>query len=85
MFQFLLSITFPEHNFVGCDAFNPFPMTSSDFLSGLEKAVILKPCNRDPIILLTQMIQKNSWSKNLPLLTHLISLSVGSELYADMF
>lgn len=76
----------PEHSFVDCGAFNPFPMTSSDFLSGLEKSVTSKPCNSYPIIVLTQMIQENSKeSKDLPLLRHLLSLSLGSELYADMF
>lgn len=47
MFQFLCA-TSPEHNFIDCGAFNPFLVTSSDFLSGLEKSVILKPCNRHP-------------------------------------
>lgn len=79
MFQFLLGVTSPEYSFVDCGTFNPFSMTYSDFLLGLEKGVMLKPCNRYPIILLTQMIQENpKQSKDLPLLMHLISLSVGS-------
>lgn len=86
MFQFLLGITSPEHSFLHCGAFNSFPMTSADFLSGLEKGVMLKPCNKCPTILLTQMTKEISKeSEDLALLMHLISLSTGSELYADMF
>lgn len=86
MFQFLLGITSAEHSFVDFGAFNLFPMTSADFLSGLEKGVMLKSCNKCPTILLTQMTKEISKeSEDLPLLMHLIALSTGSELYADMF
>lgn len=81
MFQPLLnhylSRTQPPFSFsVDCGAINPFPMTSSDLLS---VGVMLMPCDRNHIILLTQVIQeKLKQSEGLSLLMHLISLSVGS-------